>query len=182
MINVARARNIEGWMSDNELRFLAEHASKYKTILEVGSYKGRSTRAMADNSSGTIYAIDPWNGNYGKDYDDPHDIAFRSYKTNGHLIYKEFQKNLTDHIKTGKVVPIKDEFNKFYTPSPGMIFIDACHEYNHVKDDIHHSLLMTPQFLCGHDYSGNWPGVMAAVDEIFGPGLEKVDSIWWINL
>ena len=183
-INVARALTIEGWMSDTELRFLAENASKYKIILEAGSYKGRSTRAMADNTDGIIYAIDPWNGDYGNNYDSPNDIAYNSYKTNGFMIPREFFVNLGDHIKSGKVIPTPITFDNFWISQPDMIFIDACHDYEHIKSDIYHALLMTPKFLCGHDYSPNWPGVIKAVDEVFGtgPSIEKVDSIWWVNL
>ena len=180
-MNITRSLIIHGWMSENELRFLAEHASKSKLILEVGSYRGRSTRAMADNTKGTIYAIDPWNGKYGKEND--RDLARQSYQIDGHRIYEDFKHNLIDHINAGRVIVTPTSFEKFWiTRRPDMIFIDACHEYDTVKADIHHALKMTPKFLCGHDYSDHWLGVKKAVDEVFGKGIQTVDSIWYIDL
>jgi hypothetical protein len=67
-------------MSIGELRFLAEHANKSKVIIEAGSYLGRSTRALADNTTWScIHAVDPWDGVY-EGYDHPRDDALQSYR------------------------------------------------------------------------------------------------------
>lgn len=181
-MNVASADLIHGWMSLEELRFLASHASRSKVIVEAGSYKGRSTRAMADNTDGIIHAIDPWNGMYeGINHD--RDDAQKSYGPNDD-IRTEFYNNLYEHIYNGKVVPHRTYFHEIVIPNVDMIFIDANHSYETTKRDILHAIQLMPEggFLCGHDYRGEWPGVIQAVDDVFGPGLEIVDSIWWVNL
>jgi hypothetical protein len=65
-----------------------------------------------------------------------------------------------------------------------MIFIDAIHTFDKAKADILHAINLMREggLLCGHDYSGNWPGVINAVDDIFGPGIQTHESIWWIKL
>lgn len=183
-MNVAQAEKINGWMRESELRFLAEKAAKSTRIVEVGSFEGRSTRAMADNTTGVVYAIDPWSDT---DYDaDNRDLACHEYrKGRGEEIYNTFQKNLEDHIKTGRVLPYRTEFHHFYINSPDMIFIDACHEYSRVVRDIHHAVVLLfgdGGLLCGHDYSDHWPEVRCAVNDIFGKDIKTTETIWWIEL
>lgn len=185
-MNVALAEKIQGWMSIGELRFLAEHASRSNKIIEVGSYKGRSTRAMADNLSkedGVIYAIDPWNAVEG--YDHPRDLAAESYRLgHGNEIYWDFTANLLDYIAIKKVIPLRQQFHLTWIADADMIFIDAAHEYNFVKRDILHAIMLLPKggFLCGHDYVDAWPDVIKVVDEIFGKGIQVFETIWWIKL
>lgn len=47
-----------------------------------------------------------------------------------------------------------------------VIYIDGDHTYEQVKKDIHlyHQKLKHDGYLCGHDYSKSWPGVVQAVD------------------
>src|SRR5215510_10570127 len=62
MINLTNAVNIKGYMMENELEWLARTARDSKCIVEIGTYYGRSARAMADNTKGRIYCIDPYPG------------------------------------------------------------------------------------------------------------------------
>lgn len=64
------------------------------------------------------------------------------------------------------------------------VFIDAGHSYAAARDDIR---LWTPKVkpggcVCGHDYHQNHPGVIQAVNEVFGPGLRLAPhAIWWVR-
>lgn len=173
---IENAKAIQGWMSDEELRWLAHEASKAKTIVEFGCHRGRSTRALADNTSGTIYAVDPW-------------VSENIIIINGKLfptdVYDIFAENLADHIERGRVIPCKylsDEFSRVWDAAD-LVFIDGNHEYSQVKKDIKRAQHIARKggIVAGHDYTeqANCPGVKQAVDEAF-PKIQQSDSIWWV--
>jgi hypothetical protein len=59
---LANALAIDGWMSEREVAWLAHMAAQHHRIVELGSWKGRSTRALGDNTPGTVWAVDTWAG------------------------------------------------------------------------------------------------------------------------
>ena len=76
-----------------------------------------------------------------------------------------------------------DELNrqtKFQNDVPDFIYIDANHTYEGCKSDIQTALLWNGlKLIGGHDYAGWCPGVIQAVDEIFGkPTKTFADSSW----
>ena len=176
-MNITRALNIEGWMFEDELKFLAQQAASAHLTIEFGCYKGRSTRALADNTNGTVFAVDPWNGDYPSN-----DGGIHGIRTD---VFDEFKKNLYDKITDETVIPFKTFSTDFYTSRiPDFIFIDGDHRYETVLKDIKLSqeLMKKGGILAGHDYThGDWPGVKKAVDEIFSK-INQIDSIWWVYL
>jgi hypothetical protein len=67
-----------------------------------------------------------------------------------------------------------------------MIYIDASHDYISVKEDINLWLpkLKPGGVICGDDYILGWPGVIQAVDEVFGK--ENINVVgyqqWWVKI
>jgi len=62
------------------------------------------------------------------------------------------------------------------------VFIDASHMYEEVKKDI---IAWSPKvkpagWILGHDYCGRWPGVVKAVDEVFGTPMKLEHSTWGV--
>lgn len=174
-VNISRALDILGWMSEKELTWLAERASEHKIIVEFGSYHGRSTRALADNTDGVIYAVDPWNG----DYFDNENRVMEGVYTN---VQSQFCHNLHEHILSGKVIPVRT-FSHTFEPTEfaDMVFIDGDHRYRSVVKDIKKAIQITRQgaLICGHDYGHpGWPGVMKAVNEHFHI-TRTMETIWW---
>ena len=76
-------------MSLEELTWLATTAQNCKYILEVGSYLGRSCRALAENTPGYVVSVDPYMGDY---HDDAGNLKLRFDDKH----YKQFLENMSD--------------------------------------------------------------------------------------
>lgn len=164
--------SIEGWMTWEELLWLYNTSKKMNKICEIGSWKGRSTHALASGGRGIITAIDTWEGS-----DDTNDLTNKLAKQEDiHAIFWNNMKGFTN-IKTIKAT--SDRAARHITDgSIDMIFIDALHTHEGVKKDIELWLPKAKNIICGHDYCPAWPGVMQAVDEAFGKPDEVHGSIW----
>lgn len=176
-VDINKALGIAGWMSERELLWLANKAATCTKIVEFGSLLGRSTRALADNirEGGTVWAVDPWNG----DYPDENGRILEGVNT---YCYPDFCRNLSDHIKSGRVIPVRGFSYSFVLPfQVDMVFLDGDHRYKTVIKDLDkaYELVSTLGIVSGHDYGHPmWPGVKQAVDE----KLDKVkveETIWW---
>lgn len=176
MLNIERACEIKGWQTLNELNWLAKHARGHNTIVEVGSYYGRSARCILDNFDGVLYCIDPWNG----------PLLNNSEKVIGGVnqyVYERFLENMNGHFHSGRVIPFRGVLNDFEIPGRiDMIFIDGDHRYEAVKNDINLALGMVRAggIISGHDYCPEWSGVKRAVDETFGSDVNIYEGIWWV--
>lgn len=177
MGDIQRALTIDGWMSPGELQWLSEIVKGKETVLEVGCYKGRSARAMADNFNGVLVCLDTWNAVL---YDSQG--AFQC-EVNTET-YNEFRDNIFSPQPKSRVIIYRGDLFDLITEMPPVkfdfIFIDADHEYEAVKRDIKVALQLLNKkgILAGHDYAGYWPGVMKAVDECVGP-VATVGTIWY---
>lgn len=176
-VDISRALTIHGWMSENELLWLATQAYSHRYIVEFGSFHGRSAKAMADNMMphGKIFCVDPWGGNYKNDDGE----TLEQVNT---YCMPIFLKNLHEYIVKGQVVPVREFSYRFSLPfKADMVFIDGDHRYNTVVKDIKkaYELLRDGGIISGHDYSHvEWDGVKKAVDEYVGP-VEVIDTIWF---
>jgi hypothetical protein len=183
MVDISKALEIGGWMNREELSWLAEQASKHNYIVEVGCWMGRTTRALADNTSGYVFAVDTWLGS-------EENQEFLKDKTPDYL-WQRFTTNLGDHLWTGKVnalrMPSVQAAAKLGSNAIkcGMIFIDGSHDYDSVHNDIlaWRPLLVEGGLFCGHDYDLGWPGVVQAVRELIAPVPMQVggSSLWYLE-
>lgn len=179
-IDISKALATEGWMEETELVWLAEHAIGKKTIVELGSYLGRSTLALAQNTEGVVYALDDWRG--------PRDLTegVQSWRAINNPVQSELRAKFESNVLgQWNIIPIECDHD---SPPPisrpaDLIFIDGSHEFADVRRDIlywrHH--LAPNGILCGHDY--NWDGVYQAVGELL-PYAKSVPgtSLWyWEN-
>jgi hypothetical protein len=191
-VDIRKARMIDGFTSDTELRWLAKQARQHKIIIEVGSWHGRSSRSIADNmpDSGTLYCVDHWLGSKAE-RDTYHRSALLRH---GDHAFIKFSENLFDHIRSGRVVPLRmnsrnaAKLLRKKGVQAGMVFIDGGHTYEEVSEDISlwFQLVTEGGTICGHDYSdlhNMWPCVQQAVDDTFGNRGEGMadlvnSSIW----
>lgn len=175
---IENALKIEGWMNDDELEWLANTAKRCSTIVEFGCYKGRSTRVLGDNTSGVVYAVDPWNGRYYFENGTPCPIT-----TPDDIC--DFVFNLRDLIIARRVIPCCMHSYEFtLNRKADFVFIDGDHRYRAVVRDINvaRELIGPNGIIAGHDYARpDWPGVKQAVDEEFGDMIHVINSIWWVT-
>jgi MMP 1-O-methyltransferase len=180
-------KDIDGWLTLSEadvLYLLALNFINKGVIVEIGSYKGKSTICLAKgskkNNSTKIYAIDPHTAEATLDLTEDNPIC----------TYNEFISN----IKTAKVddiiEPIKNTSEgavKAFDLPVGLLFIDGAHHYEAVKLDFE---LWSPKVIKGgriafHDAT-NAPGVMKLIKEAvetsanFGE-VRYVDSIAYVT-
>lgn len=169
-LDISRSMRIQGWMSEIELTWLAEQASCHDLIIEIGSFHGRSTRALGDYARGMVIAVDTWTGPVGANERD----VLPSF-------YAKFQDNLQDLIHEQKVVPITPDEVKFIVGPPDLVFIDADHQYLGVKRDIEYWLPKIEKggIISGHDYS--YPDVRRAVHELLEVVIQPLNTDIWFS-
>lgn len=162
---------IAGWFSYPEQLFMYEAGKNMESAIELGSWKGKSTHALCSSGCPDVTAIDTW---AGSEFEPE---AHAEAKTGS--VEAEFRKNLKDFpnlkiIKADINEAVKDIPDK----SVDMVFIDAGHTYEEVKNDILKWKDKAKILLCGHDYVSGWPGVKQAVDELLGGPDELHDTVW----
>jgi len=193
-VTIENAKKLGEWMSDEELLWLARRAKESKVFVELGSWFGKSSTAIADNlpEDGILYCIDTWQGS--KSEQDTNHVQARDL--DGDFAFNEFLKNLWRHVETGKLRPIRmhgvhaAKLLQDLGVKADTIFIDAGHTREEAKEDV---LALAPlmregtkenpwgAIICGHDYhQPAWPGVTEAVEEIFGGNFSQVPNtnIW----
>lgn len=190
--NISRALTIDGWMSERELTWLAQQAREISSsrapsggavFVEIGTWKGRSARAIGDNlcDGSYLWCIDA--------YDTRSDLI--DSITRGDLVWSEAQSNLGDLVARARV--LMRRFDSLTAAKSlahagtkaDFVFIDGSHDYESVRDDIRTWMPLLrdeKSVLCGHDY-GVYEGVGQAVREAFGNGAKTVKivkgtSIW----
>jgi len=166
--------NIHGFMRDTELQFLYNEALKCNSVLEIGSYKGKTTHALCTACKGQVTAVDIWQK----------DVAAASYNPTdpltGNIIYDEFIKNV-GHFPNLRILKMWSTEAKQLLKQQkfDMIFIDADHAYEAISSDLDCWTENATKIICGHDYEHrDYPGVKKAVDERFKiDGV--IDFIWY---
>ena len=153
-------------------------------IVEVGSWKGKSTAYLAVEiiNSGkkiSIDTVDTWKGSPNEEchVNDPY------VKTDG--LYSLFLSNIE---KVSSVInPIRmaslDAAKLYDDNSIDIVFIDACHAYECVKEDIDawYPKVKTGGVIAGHDYNHHsFPGVIRAVNEAFGKDKIELIELCWV--
>jgi MMP 1-O-methyltransferase len=125
---------IGGWLTEKEGRFLYESAKKAlpgHNIIEIGSWKGRSTICFGlgakEGSSAKIYAIDPHTGS-------PEHIKRFGYVNT----YDEFTENIKNAGIDQYIIPVRktsEEASKEIDSEIDFVLVDGAHEYDFVKKD-----------------------------------------------
>ena len=157
---------IPGWMTRTECDWLFESAAECDSWTEIGCWAGRSAVAtgMGLRKGALLQLVDPLSQPQFWD-----SVQYlRSFRADLRII----------------VAALTSEQAHTMLHDTAGVFVDAKHEYEHVKQDIG---LWGPKcrILCGHDYgepnpdlgTAEW-GVKKAVDELL-PGANRVAGAIW---
>ncbi|MCX6793263.1 MAG: class I SAM-dependent methyltransferase [Candidatus Falkowbacteria bacterium] len=127
---------IDGWLTGREAKVLYSLAKKvpdYQAIVEIGSWKGRSTVCLGsgtrDGKKAMVYAIDPHTGS------SEHKIMFGEDIST----LQDFQKNILEAGLSERVRLVQKtsvEASKKFNGLVGLIFIDGEHKYSYVQADV----------------------------------------------
>jgi hypothetical protein len=144
-------------------------------MAEIGVWTGAGTQVFAKYFD-KVYAVDPWSS-------DQPEIASEYDMKQVEII---FDGRFIGNVKVIKVKqPSPGAAARYKDGSFDMIYIDAIHGYEGVKADIKAWLPKVKKggYLCGHDYSRKFPGVIHAVDELRG-GRHKMfpDTSWAVRI
>jgi hypothetical protein len=167
------SEGLDGWMKPEELEVIKTLARQSGSVVEVGSWKGRSTKVLLENCKGPVYAVDHWKGTST-------DLSI--LMAAGQDVYSKFIENVGHYpnlnILRGDSVDMAAAFNGNRVD---MVFLDADHTYEGLKSDLEAWVPKCNRFICGHDYEDSFPGVIRAVDEKFDKA-NLTGSLWWVEL
>lgn len=163
---------VQGWLTYEEGMALAVFATG-KAVLEIGSFKGRSTICMAQ-AARFVHAVDPFDGRAT-----PHPNA---------LTLDEFTRNIREWEVAHKVTAYKgtiDQIGDSLNPQYDLVFIDGAHDYASVRNDTEWALRLLREggLIAYHDYRSKInPGVDAAVDDLLADGGDLLLTVGTVAL
>jgi hypothetical protein len=168
--------HIKGWMEPEELLWLYDTAKRMDSIIEIGSWKGRSTYALCSGCHGAVYAVDT----FGECL-----LENCVFQPDGISIYEDFRAN-TWEFKNLFTIPVSSVSAHVHKLVPGkvdMVFVDGSHDIDSVYIDLVLYGGKAIKMLCGHDFS--WRGVTdGLVRYLEGTGIQVTHGpgdIWFIE-
>lgn len=164
---------IAGWMDDVELQWLHDQAAGMGSVVEVGSWLGRSTHALLSACKGTVYAVDHFHGS-PSERETTHAPAAKED------IYAAFMGNVGHFPNLTVLRGDSPTMAEQFTGQADMVFIDGDHSAAGCLADIRAWLPKTRRLLCGHDRAQEGvPEALAQSGLKWQPGPS---SIWFVNL
>ena len=144
------------------------------TMAEIGCYAGESTEIFLKYGNWKkIVAIDSWQNGY-----DDKDKA--SWKSDMSQVEKTFDLRIQGTC-VEKVKGLSSESaHLFEDKTFDFVYIDACHTYQAVKEDITawYPKVKDGSFIGGHDV--DWPEVNKAILEVIGSPLKTFSDNSWV--
>lgn len=129
--NRLRLSDLKGLIPDAVGEVLAGYAAQVpedQAIVEIGSYKGKSTCYLASEAKARVYAVDPWGL--------PGNVAGRFGYTSA---FPEFMGQITAMGYEGRITPIQDFGHlagEDWTGPVGLLFVDGDHSARSVEQDV----------------------------------------------
>jgi hypothetical protein len=166
---------IEGYSTVRELQWLFNTARDMQSIVEVGSYYGRSSHALLSGCSGIVTCVDSWKPLKWEDNDSPWKAEAR---------YEQFLHS-TSGFPNRAVLRMDslEAASRMADRSVDMVFIDGDHSKESVLQDIEAWEPKARKMICGHDYNFiGWPEVKETIDNYFGDRVKVHETIWYVEM
>lgn len=166
--NETDVQGVNGFLGGAEfalLHRLATECPENGVIVELGSYQGKSSLALAKGAEiakARMWAIDPHP-----------ELQVTKETIYGMHDQAALLKNLVDYgvAHIVRVVTLASyEVVKCWDKPIDFLWIDGSHEYDDVKRDLDEWHGLVRGKIAMHDTSGNWPGVSRALAEFVASG------------
>ena len=135
---LAAVRGVEGWLSDDQARVLWERARAVPAggrIVEIGSYRGRSTIVLARGAGGgvAVVAIDPHAGHDRG----PRQISGSSEEgaADNAAFHANLERTGVAHSVRHVRRPSRDALDELDGPVD-LVYVDGAHRFRPARDDI----------------------------------------------
>jgi len=160
----ASALGIQVYLAPSEAEFLADAACN-KDVLEVGSFKGLSSYCLATTAK-SLLCVDTFKADGGGQTQTGDTLA-------------EYLSAVSRFNNVEYIPDTSFNASKIVSEMFDVIFIDAMHDYENIKNDIAYWLpkLKTPGLMLLHDYQQGFPGIVQAVNEAFGQPSQVVHTL-----
>lgn len=159
------ANQIPGWLTEEEAALLFYFASKTDgQIVELGSYKGRSTTILGFAAHSPITAIDTFKGSPEHGDIDTYEDCVTNLRAAG--VYSNVQICREDAVSAA---------NHFLPESISLLFVDADHDYEAILNQLDAWLpkLAKDSVVILHDV-GDWAGPTRAASDLLYNGFVRV--------
>lgn len=168
-------------MTAEELRWLGITAQSCTRIVEVGSWKGRSTKALAGMTPGCVWAVDTWEGSP----DERETWHKEAVERGPNALFDDFCRHLAPEIAGGRCVPLR-QTSALVASSlgaylrPDLVFLDGDHSPAGVHDDLDawRTVIGPGGVVAGHDYGA----VQSVLEEVFGDRVKRAPGLLWYVL
>lgn len=162
------SKSIMGWLDPREsvlLYQLAQNMPYHGVIVEVGSYRGRSTVLLAlgaREQNGTVYAVDPFEGMM-----DGREVTLHD---RDQLENALAENGVRDDVHIWTQTSLSAA--KQWSGEIDLIFIDGSHQYEDVMADLKAWSPWVTGKIAMHDTleNGQWQGVVQALNEFVAAG------------
>jgi predicted O-methyltransferase YrrM len=133
-----RLQGVEGWLTDEQALRLADRARTLHPparIVEIGSYRGRSTITLASSAPEgvTVVAVDPHAG------DDRGPRQVHGTDASGEADHRAFVENLTRAGVVERVEHVRLPSQEALATLPAradLVYVDGAHRYRAAREDL----------------------------------------------
>ena len=164
-----------GSLTDEELAGLAEWVEEVPaggTVVEIGTLFGLTTIEMARHAQEGVRIVTVDNFSWN-----PFGLPPAQHE--------QFTRRVLEPwIDSGKVELVKadsDLFRKDFEVVPDLLFLDADHAYEAVRQELEWAARIGAKVISGHDYGRSEFGVTRAVDAVAPKGVLTAGSCWRIR-